>query len=124
MTIDDAIQQIQKLRPSDVDVVQIIAWLSKMDMRVFREVIEPRDGAEITEFTRYSGMTDRTRELLIPAPWDELYLYYLDAQLSYWLGEDEAYNIATARMQGMYEDFKADYASKHRQRERVQARYW
>ena len=108
MTIIGAVRQVDGLRPNGYSLGQKILWLSQLESMVQRLVIDPY-GREETRFTEFTEQTDTGTTLLMPAPFDMAYLYWLEAQIHY-AGEDkELYNSAMAMFRAVFDAYKADY---------------
>ena len=78
MTVNEAINRTDALKPNAVSREQKIAWLNQLDNLAFNEVVlthEHEDGAAFTPYT--TG----TETLLMAAPYDEAYHHYLSMQI-------------------------------------------
>jgi hypothetical protein len=77
------------------------------------DIIDTHEGAEIENFNGYTDGTPLTTELLVHAPHDELYLYWLEAQIDYWNGEMAKYNNSIEMFNAVYEAFANHYNRVH-----------
>lgn len=130
MTIDQAIAKIQRLRPNDVDHLVKIGWLESVDQYVYKNVIAVREGGDKAvkpEYVNQSGgnSTDvsGTTVLLVPPPWDELYVYYMEAQIFYEQREIKKYSSAMTLYNQTMSEYTAHYFRDHRQLSDVRPRY-
>lgn len=114
MKIIEAINRLDSLLFNTYDQIDKVKWLSNLDSMVKRHVIDTHEGAEDVIFTEYDGDTDPQTELLIPAPYDEVYLRWLEAQIHYHNGEYDKYNNAILMFNTVYETYQAFYARGHR----------
>lgn len=64
-------------------------------------------------FNSYDHKIDQDTVLLVPAPYDEMYLRWLEAQIDYYNGEDERHNNAIMRFNNAYEGYKKHYTRTH-----------
>ena len=85
----------------------------------FREV-KYKEAKEYIEATRndisfagYDDTTDLNTELLIPAPFDEAYLRWMEAQIDYHNGEIDKYNISITMFNTEFEAFANWYHRNH-----------
>ena len=85
MKLIEAIQKIDELKHNTFSTGEKISWLSSLDGNIKTLTIDTHFG-EKTEFTGYYEETDGDTVLLVPAPWDDLYLYWLEAQIDYYNG--------------------------------------
>lgn len=92
MTIIEAINRIDDLKHNTYDQKDKLEWLSRLDSMVKRLIIDTHEGGEDVSFTGYDDSTDIHTELLIPAPFDEVYLRWMEAQIDYSNGEYDKYN--------------------------------
>lgn len=113
MTIQDAIARADSLKPNVYSQEDKIVWLNNLDLSVKIEILDTHEGSEDYEdFSGYNSETPLTTELLVPAPYDEMYVLYLQAMIDAYNNEYDRYNEAMARFQAKYSDF-ADYYNRN-----------
>ena len=113
MKIIEAINQIDSLKHNTFSQDNKVAWLSRLDSMVKKHIIDTHEGDEVT-FTGYDSLTDLQKtELLIPAPYDEVYLRWMEAQIDYYNGEYEKYNNAIEMFNTAYEGYQNYYNRTH-----------
>lgn len=112
MKIIEAINRIDSLKHNTYTESDKLAWLSRLDAMVKKHIIDTHEGDEVT-FTGYDDMTDLQTELLIPAPYDEVYLRWMEAQIDYHNGEYEKYNNAMDMFNTAYEGYQNYYNRTH-----------
>lgn len=92
MTILQAITMIDRLRPNQYSAAEKIGWLSRLDGKLYNEVILSHEGTR-DSFSGYSEDTDTDTQLLVTAPYDEdIYIHYLEARIDQANGETAKYN--------------------------------
>ena len=94
MTIIEAINLIDASKPNTYGQVEKIRWLSNLDWTIKREIIDTHEGGESIVFNGYTEDTPHDTQLLAPAPYDELYVRWLEAQIDYANGEYNKYNAS------------------------------
>ena len=94
MTIIEAINLIDASKPNTYGQVEKIRWLSNLDWTIKREIIDTHEGGESIVFNGYTEDTPHDTQLLVPAPYDELYVRWLEAQIDYANGEYNKYNAS------------------------------
>ena len=94
MKISEALAQIDSLLPNTYPQLDKVRWLSNLDSKVKTLIIDTHEGGEGVTFSSYDGTTDLNTELLIPAPFDEIYLRWLEAQIHLANSEYERHNNA------------------------------
>ena len=112
MKIIEAINRIDSLKHNTYTESDKVEWLSRLDAMVKKHIIDTHEGDEVT-FTGYDDLTDLQTELLIPAPYDEVYLRWMEAQIDYHNGEYEKYNNAMDMFNTAYEGYQNYYNRTH-----------
>ena len=113
MKIIEAINQIDSLKHNTYSQRDKILWLSRLDSMVKRLIIDTHEGGEDVIFTGYTETTDPETELLVPAPFDEMYLRWLEAQIDYANGEYGKYNNSILMYQTSYDGYSNYYNRNH-----------
>lgn len=114
MKIIEAIHGIDTVKPNSYDQSQKIKWLNTLDGIIKKEVIDKHEGGEGVEFNGYTDETDFTTELLVPAPYDEIYIRYLEMQIDYANGEYGKYNNTKVMYNETYSAFNRFYNRSHK----------
>lgn len=113
MTLIEAIGRINELKPNTYSHTDKVKWLSTLDGIIKTEIIDTHEGAEEVTFTGYNEDSDLTTELLVPAPYDSIYLRWLDAQIDYANGEYDRYNNAVQAYNDAYTAYERNYNRTH-----------
>lgn len=116
MTIHDAISEVDSLKPNMFGEKDKIRWLSRLDTRIYQEIIcthHLNEGEEEISFTGY-GENDGEKELLVGQPYEELYLRWLEAQIDYNNMEYDGFNAANAMFESVYSSFRNAYNASHK----------
>lgn len=113
MTIIEAINKIDNLKHNTYSQTDKIEWLSRLDEMVMRLIISTHEGDEDVEFNSYDIDTDLSTEMLIPAPFDEAYLRWLEMQIDYANGEYSKYNNSSEMFNTAYKDYQNYYNRTH-----------
>lgn len=113
MTLLEAINRIDVLKPNSYSQGEKIQWLSNLDGIIKREIIDTHEGGEGVVFNGYTEETSLTTELLVPAPYDDVYLRYLETQIDYANGEYGKYNNSMAMYDTAYSSFQRYYNRTH-----------
>ena len=101
MTIREAISQLDSLCPNACSDTQKLAWLSCLDGLVDREIRQTHEPAP-SPFDGYTAETDRETELLVKAPYDEIYRSYMEKEIARANGESARYNAAVTIFNHLY----------------------
>ena len=113
MKISEAISAVDSLKPNTYTPEDKVGWLSNLDARVKTQIIDAHESTGPIVFSGYDSLLDQDTELLAPAPYDEMYLRWLEAQIDYHNGEDDRYNNAIILFNNAYEGYKKHYTRTH-----------
>ena len=113
MKIIEAINRIDSLKHNTYTQTDKVKWLSRLDSMVKRLVIDTHEGGEGVAFTGYDDTTDIQTELLIPEPFDEAYLRWMEAQIDYHNGEYDKYNNSIEMFNTYWNNFQNFYNRTH-----------
>lgn len=113
MTINEAIARVDDLRDNTMAPNIKIAWLQMVDQQVYHEIIKGRVGADAVTMPDYSD-NNGERVLLVPTPYDMLYVYRLEAEICYKNQEIDRQANALTRYNELMDAFAKQYAREHR----------
>ena len=113
MTIREAINRIDSLKHNVYSTNDKIAWLNRLDSMVKSLIIDVHEGAGYIGFYGYDEETDMDTELIVPAPFDEVYLRWMEAQIDYHNGEYDKYNNAIIMYQTAFDGYANYYRRNH-----------
>ena len=123
MTIEQAIAKADKAKPNGYQMSDKILWLSTLDGNIKRDIIDTHEDGEDVVFNGYDDDTAITTELLVPAPYEDIYLYWLQAMIDYENGEIGKYNNSLVRYNEFLSAYRNNYNSIHLPKGR-KIRYW
>ena len=113
MTIIEAIDSINSLKPNSFTQEDKIKWLSTLDGIIKKEIIDTHEGAEGVEFNGYDENTPLDTVLLVPPPYDDIYLKWLEAKIDYINGDTARYNNSMIMYNTAYSAFQRYYNRTH-----------
>ena len=113
MTIMDALHRIDTIKPNSYNQTEKVKWLSALDGTIKAEIIDTHEGAEDVVFNGYTEDTDLLTALLVPAPYDELYIFWLESKIDYWNGEIGKYNNSISMFNEAYSSYAKYYNRTH-----------
>ena len=112
MKIIEAIQKVDALKPNSYSQEDKIKWLSTLDGIVKKEIIDTHVGGNEIVLNDYD-LSSLEVELLIPAPYDDIYIKWLEAQIDYNSSEIGKYNNSMAMFNSAYGNYERDYNRTH-----------
>ena len=101
MTISDAIAQAKALTGQVVADAAAVRWLSELDGILALTLRREPD------WQPYDPTADLSRALLVPHPWDGLYVHHLEAMTYFTNGEYDRYENARALSERTLRDYRA-----------------
>lgn len=113
MTIMDALYRIDEVKPNSYSQAEKMKWLSSLDGVIKSEIIDTHEGGEAVIFNGYDEATDLSTTLLVPAPYDDIYLRWLETQIDYANGEYGKYNNSMAMYNTAYTSYANYYNRAH-----------
>jgi hypothetical protein len=113
MTIIEAITYADEIKPNSYTQSDKVKWLSQVDGTVKKEIIDTHEGAEEETFSGYDDSTPLDTPLLIPHPYDEAYIRFIEAQIDYLNGEMGRYNNSMTAFKSTYASFERFYNRTH-----------
>lgn len=117
MTIRDAISKVDALKPNTYKEEDKVRWLSTLDTRVKTQIIDAHECSDPVFFYGYTDLDSETElsetELLVPPPYDSMYLRWLEAMIDYHNSDDDRYNNAIILFNNDYESYKKYYTRTH-----------
>ena len=113
MTAAQAIDRTDRLKPNSYAYADKLVWLSQIDGTVKKEIMDTHEDGTKAPFTPYTENIDPERVLLAEAPYDEMYIHYLSAQIDYANGEFERFNNANRLFEAAFSAFRNAYNRAH-----------
>lgn len=113
MTISDAISTIDARKPNVFTNVDKILWLSQLDGQIYEEIMKTHEDCPSDPFLGYDADTDQSKELLAKAPYDNLYISWLESRIDYANGEYAKYNNSNTTFTAELQAYRNHYNRTH-----------
>ena len=113
MTIMEALYRIDEIKPNSCSQPEKIKWLSSLDGVIKSEIIDTHEGGEDVVFEGYNEDSNLSIVLLVPAPYDDIYLKWLEARIDYTNGELNKYNNSSVAYNNAYDLYLRHYNRTH-----------
>lgn len=104
MTATEAIDELDAMHPNQFERAQKRRWLTRCEARLTREIVNTHQGGEDAKSVEITAENEG-EALRAPAPYDELYVWYLQAQVDQANGELTRYNNSVALFNQAYQDY-------------------
>ena len=102
------IEIVDRLKPNSYSEEDKLRWINELDGMVQRLVIQADN------INQYSYPEDMDKELLIPAPFDDVYTLFLEAKIDYYNREYANYNNSAMMFEAQYSEYKKAYIRENR----------
>lgn len=113
MTINDAIREVDHLKHNTHTDEEKVAWLSRLDQMLWRTVIQVHEDGEDVKMPEYNEDTDMDTELMAPTPYDQMYIYWLMAQIDLANADINQYNVDITMFNTEHDSYTAAYTRAH-----------
>lgn len=114
MTVSEAINWVDNGLPNTCDMTQKVRWLSELDHKVKLEILDTHIGGETAQLQPYDPDADADRALLVPHPFDTIYLRWLEACIHKHNEDMKRWNNAIILYNSEWAAFAAWYHRKHK----------
>ena len=112
MTIQQALDRKSIIDKDSFPPELKITWLSELDAQLFIELVQTHENPDGVTFSPYTP-NDLGKPLLVPFPYDKLYIPYLMARSAEAYGEIEDYNNHNAVYEQYMRQFKGYWNKKY-----------
>ena len=112
MTIRQAMDRADGLRPNTVPEAEKRLWLAQLDGAVRRQIQGKHEQTDPEQTGADQSQADDT-ELLVAEPYADVYLYWLMAQVDLALGELTRYNNDMMLYNMALTEYAVDYKQTH-----------
>ena len=109
MTIIEAINKIDQLKPNHYTQLDKIKWLSDLDGRIKTEIIDTHESGNDVVFSGYNELTPHDTKLIASGQYEDLYIKWLEANIDYTNGEYQSYNNSVTAFNTLYASFERYY---------------
>lgn len=120
MIVSEAIEKVKERKPNAYEDHTLLEWLNEIEARVQRELL---DTAPEGIFT-YEIERDMERELLLPKPYDVVYLHYIIAMIEFNQQEYDAYNNTIELANATFSDAQKYYNDTYGYRKQLKIKNW
>lgn len=112
MTINEAIERLDALKPNTYKTEEKIRWLSELDQRIKNLIIDTHEGGAAA-FSGYDEQTDMETKLLVGAPHENIYILWMSMQIDFYNGETKRYNNDVIAFNDAFQIFSNEYHRTH-----------
>lgn len=114
MKISEVIARVDSLKDNVFGPEQKIEWINELEWRIKNTIVDNYEGREEVLFDGYRAEESMDETLIAPAPWDMVYVRWMEAMIDYYNGESDRYENSRTLFNEAWEDFAAWYHRTHR----------
>ena len=115
MTIKECIDIVDSMKPNQYGVYEKTRWLSFLDRIIINDVLKTHEGYDFRRFENFLGYSpDKLgEELIVTAPYDQMYIEYLKMKIDEENGETARYNNTATMFNSYLALFRKWYNKTH-----------
>lgn len=113
MTIHQAIVRLDALKHNTYTDAEKRAWLSEIDGMIYENILKTHIPVPKEPFSGYNDSTPGDTMLLAQAPFDDIYLYFMQAMIDYYNDELIRFGNSNAVYRKRWEDYYRHYHRTH-----------
>lgn len=122
MKAQEILDNFNAMRPTDNSDETLLGWIKELDMLVMEEIIkkhEIKEGdiaykeEEDFDINKWFDDWGMNSDLLIPEPYTDLYIYFLDTKEKYRVNDMNTYNRVVILYNNAYLTFQQYYNRTH-----------
>lgn len=110
MTPAKVIETVDRLKPNAYSDEDKLRWINELEGMVQRLVVQ----VDEDKVKQLVYPDDMDKELLIPAPFDDVYGLFVEAKIDYYNREYGNYNNSAMMFESQFNEYKKDYIRHHR----------
>lgn len=114
MTLKECIDIVDNLKPNQYTIKEKVRWLSFIEEIIINEVLKTHEGYD-GRYDMFEGYSEDKLSvtLIVPSPYDELYVEYLKMMIDKENGEIARYNNSAASYNAQMLNYKKYYNKTH-----------
>lgn len=113
MTVGQVLDAVNEIQPTSISKNILVGWLHQLDTELYQNVIATHQGADAAEPSIPADEMGDAAQLLVGAPYDAIYVHWLQSRIDYTLGEYGRYNNSSAMFEADRAAFTNWYNRNH-----------
>lgn len=112
MTARELLTTIDQMRPNAFTDGEKLQFLNTIEGRIYTEILNRAEGNDLTFVPFQEG--EEEKELIVPIPYTDIYIYYLAAMIDFYNGDSDRYNDTMVLFNQAWEDYAAHYREENK----------
>lgn len=113
MTAGQAIKSIDELKPNAYSQSRKYIWLYELDAQIKDRLIDTHELNADESAPELPEEYDADTVLLVPTPYDAMYIHWLEAQIDYANNEYRKFNNSNSMFQADFSEYAGRYNRTH-----------
>ena len=114
MTLQDAIDMLDEMKPNMMSTRLKLKYLTEIDQLIHDEIVIKHEHTAAQDAKPvYDEDTDMMTELIVPEPYDMVYVYWLMSKADIQNQEDGRYNVDRAHFENAYQTMADWWTREH-----------
>lgn len=113
MTAGQAIKSIDELKPNAYSQSRKYIWLYELDAQIKDRLIDTHELNAGERALELPEEYDADTVLLVPSPYDSMYIHWLEAQIDYANNEYRKFNNSNSMFQADFSEYAMKYNRTH-----------
>lgn len=126
MTAREAIDKLDSFKPNQYSEEDKLSWLSAIEFTIYEDIIYEHEAGRHNCIPKYEAITPENmdKKLIVPFPYDELYVAYLKVKVDEQNQETQRYNVSATLFNSYLENFAKFYNKHHMPKKHPKFHIW
>lgn len=112
-TIRQVLDEVAEVQPNSTGDERIIRWLRQLDIELYEKVVKTHEGWQGVKRPDYTAQTPEETALLVPEPYDCIYLHWIQSRIDYENAEAGRFNNSNAAFEADRQEYAMWYNRTH-----------
>lgn len=117
MTVRKLLTMIDQMRPNAFTDAEKLQFINTVEGRIYSEILNKAEGDESVFVPFQEG--EEERELIVPVPYTDIYIYYLASMIDFYNGDSGRYNDSMVMYNNAWDAYAAHYRETHKPKQTV-----
>ena len=111
MNLRELLVEVDQLRPNAFADAEKIRMVNTVEGRIYKDILSKYEGEEPVFVPFAEGQEER--ELVVPVPFTDVYVFYLISMVDFYNGDSNKYNDSMILYNDAWENYAAYYLQTH-----------
>ena len=111
MNLRELLVEVDQLRPNAFTDAEKIRMVNTVEGRIYKDILSKYEGEEPVFIPFAEGQEER--ELVVPVPFTDVYVFYLISMVDFYNGDSNKYNDSMILYNDAWENYAAHYLQTH-----------